>query len=175
MYEGSPSLAYENVIPSSLEHSHVSTFCSEPSFSPEYIYDVPIDNFEICDSNVDMGYADNMFHMLGGNVETFESLCYFSGYDAALDPYCIYLVDKPTKIMWNTFFDFSIALTVRGLILFFVLILMFPHNHACEPHAVEFDKLLRALTTSDLNKPGLEDVIEWPMLHAPRLVGGHIA
>ena len=38
-----------------------------------------------------------MFHMLGGNVEHFESLGYLSGYDAALDSYCIYLVDKPKK------------------------------------------------------------------------------
>jgi len=27
---------------------------------------------------------------------------------------------------------------------------MFTHGHACEPHAVEFDKLLRALTAFDL-------------------------
>jgi len=27
MHEESPSLAYENVLPSPLEHSHVSTFC----------------------------------------------------------------------------------------------------------------------------------------------------
>jgi len=87
-------------------------------------------------------------------------------------------VDKPRKILGNTFFafsfDFSMALTLRGLILFFVLILMFSHIHACEPHAVDFDKLLRALTASDLNKLGLEDVMEWLMLCAPRLLGGLI-
>jgi len=27
---------------------------------------------------------------------------------------------------------------------------MFSHGHACEPHAVVFDKLLLALTASDL-------------------------
>ena len=106
----------------------------------EYTIDAPIDNFDICNSNVDIDYADNTFHMLGGNVENFGSLGYFSGYDAALDPYCINLWDKPRKILWNTFFafsfDFSMALTLRGLILFFVLILMFSHSHACEPHAV---------------------------------------
>jgi len=32
-HEGSPSLAYDNVIPNFLEHSHVPTFCSPPSFS----------------------------------------------------------------------------------------------------------------------------------------------
>ena len=40
---------------------------------------------------------------------------------------------------------------------------------------MEFDKLLTALTASDLNKSGLEDVVEWLMLRAPRLLGGHIA
>jgi len=58
--------------------------------------------------------------VLGGNVETFESLGIFSGYDAALDPYCIYVVDKPRKILWNTFFafsfDFSMAFNLRALI-----------------------------------------------------------
>ena len=140
MHEGFPSLACENVFLSPLEHSHVSTFCSAPSFFSEYTYDVSIDNFEICDSNIDMGYADNIFHVIGGNVETFESLGNFSGYNATIDPYCINLVDKPRKIMWNTFiafsFDFSMALTLRGLILFFVLICMFSYFQACEPHAV---------------------------------------
>jgi len=107
-----------------------------------------------------MGYVDNVFHMRGWNVEKFGSLCYFSGYDAANGPYCIYLVDKPRKILQNTFFvfsfDFSMALTLRELVLFFVLISMFSHSHACKPHAVAFDKLLRALTASDLNKLGLE-------------------
>jgi len=88
-----------------------------------------------------------MLNLLGGNNATFESLGYFRGYDAALDPYCIDLEDLPTKIMWRTFFnfscDFSMAFTVRGLILFFVLISRFSHSLACEPHVVAFDKLLR--------------------------------
>ena len=43
MHEESPSLACDNVLPGSLEHSHVPTFCSQPSFSPECTYDVSID------------------------------------------------------------------------------------------------------------------------------------
>ena len=44
VHEGSPSLAYENIIPGSLEHSHISTFCSQPSLSsPELDLDVPND------------------------------------------------------------------------------------------------------------------------------------
>jgi len=154
MHEGFPSLACENVLPCPLEHSHASTFCSQPSFFPEYTYNVPIDNFEICNSNVDMGYANNIFHMLGGKVETFKSLGNFSGYNATLVPYCINLVDKPRKILRNTFFtfsfDFSMAITLRGLISFFVLILMFSHSYACEPHAAVFNKLLRTLIASTL-------------------------
>ena len=96
-----------------------------------------------------------MLNLLGGNNETFESLGYFRGYDASLDPYCIDLVDLPRKIMWNTFFNFScgfsMAFTSRGLILFFVLICRFSHSLACEPHAMAFDKLLRALTMSALS------------------------
>jgi len=40
---------------------------------------------------------------------------------------------------------------------------------------MEFEKLLRPLTASDLSKLGVEDVMEWLMLSAPRLLGGHIA
>ena len=69
MYEGSRSLAYENVIPSSLEHSHVSTLCSPLSLSsPELYLDVPNDISMICDFNVDMGHDNNIFNMLRGNV-----------------------------------------------------------------------------------------------------------
>ena len=66
VHEGSPSFAYENVIPSSLEHSHVSTLCSPPSSSsPELDLDVPNDIFKLCESNVNLGHENNMFHMLG--------------------------------------------------------------------------------------------------------------
>jgi len=103
VHERSPSPACDNALPDPLEHSHVSTFGSQPSFSPKYTYDMPIDNFEICDSNFNLGHEDNMFHMLGRNVDHFESLGNFSRYDAALDPYCMNLVDTPRKIMWTPF------------------------------------------------------------------------
>jgi len=154
VHERSPSLVCDDVIPNSLERSHVSTFCSQPSFFPEYTSNVPFDHFKICDSNVEMGNKDDVLNTLGGNVENFESQGYLSGYDAILDSYCIDLEDKPKKIMWSTLFyfsfDFSMALTLGGLILFFVLILMFSHSHACEPHAMELDKLLRVLMASAL-------------------------
>jgi len=69
VHEGSSSLACDNVLPNPVEHSHVFTFCSQPSFSPEYTYDVPIDNFVIYDFNVDLGNANNMLNVLGGNTD----------------------------------------------------------------------------------------------------------
>jgi len=50
-----------------------------------------------------------MFHVLGENTDNFVSLGYFSGYNASPDPNYMYLVDAPRKIMWNIFFDFSVA------------------------------------------------------------------
>ena len=97
---------------------------------------MPIDKFEICDFNIDLDDEDNVLNMFGGNVETFESLDYFSGYDFALDPYCINLVDKHGKIMWNTFFDFSFdfsmafSLIKRALTFFALIICMLSYRQA---------------------------------------------
>ena len=76
--------------------------------------------------NVDMGHENNLFNVLGGNNDNFESLGYLSGYDATLDPYCTYLVDKPRKIMWDTFFDFSFDFSmsftlIKRALIFFVM------------------------------------------------------
>ena len=109
----------------------------------------------ICDSNADFGYEYNMFDMLSGKVDNFLSLGYFSGYDASLDSFCIYLRDKPKKIRCNTFFDFSFnfsmtfALLKRALTFFAMIITVLSYNHACKPHSIEFDKLVCALTASD--------------------------
>ena len=93
--------------------------------------------------------------MLDGNVVNFLVLGYFSGYDASLNLYCIYLVDKPKKIIWNIFFDFSFdfsmafALLKRVVTFLAMIISVLSCYHACEPHAKAFDKFLRALTASD--------------------------
>jgi len=100
---------------------------------------VPIDKFKLCDFNVDLGYDDHVFHLIRGNVKNFVSLGYLNGYDATLDPYCLYLVDKPRKILWNTFFafsfDFSMAFSLikRALTFFVMLLSMLSYQHACEP------------------------------------------
>ena len=123
---------------------------------PEYYFNVPIDDSMICDSNVDLGRQDNVFDELGGNVANLLSLGYFSGYDAALDPYCLNLVDIPRKILWNNFFSFSYDFSMvfifikRALIYFVFILCMLFYLQACEPHAVAFDKLLKALTVSYL-------------------------
>jgi len=153
MHEESPSLSFDDsVIPNPRDHSHVSPMCSLPSVSPEYSLDAPTDNIKIFDSNVDLGHEVKMFNMLGENVDNFLSLGYFCGYDASLDPCCMYLVDKARKIMWNTFFafsfDFSIsfALLKRVLTFFTVIIFMLSYCRAWKLYAEEFDKLLHALT-----------------------------
>jgi len=106
---------------------------------------IPIDNFEICDSNVEMGNKDNVLNMLGRSDENFEPLGYFSGCDTALDPYCINLVDKPGKILSNTFFDssfdFSMALAlIKRALTFFTLIL------SCSLTVKLGNSILRSLT-----------------------------
>ena len=128
VYGGCPSLGCGDAIPNSLDRFYVSPMFSQPSCSHEHSFHVPNDISKLCDSNVDVGNEDNVLNMLGENVETFESLGYFSGYDATLNPYFIYLVDKPKKILWNTFFtfsfDFSMAFVlIKRALTFFALIL----------------------------------------------------
>jgi len=106
--------------------------------------------------NNDLGYGDNMFNLLGGNVDNFISLGYFSWYNASLEQCCMYLVDTPRKIMWDTFFDFSFdfamafGLLKRALTFFVTFIFILSYSKACEPHAAVFDTVLQALTMYDL-------------------------
>jgi len=92
-----------------------------------------------------------MFSMLGRNVDNFLFLGYFYGCDASLDPYCIFLVDAPRKIMWNTFFafsfDFSMALALlkRAVTSFTVIIFMLSYCHAWKLYTEEFEKLLHVM------------------------------
>jgi len=137
VHEESSTLGSNHFLPNPLDHSHVSPMCSRLSFSPEFNCEMPINNFMICDSNVDLHYEDNTFDMLGGKVDNFLSLNYCSGHDASLDPFCIYLVDKPNKIMWNTFFDFSFdfsmafSLLKRVLTFLAMITLVFSYCQAC--------------------------------------------
>jgi len=129
VHEESSSVGSNYVIPNPIEHSHVSITRSQPSFSANYSVVVPNGISKLCDFKVDLGRENNMSIMLRGNVENFGCLGYFSGYDATRDPYWTYLEDKPEKIMWCTFFDFSFDFSMAfGLlqiaVSFFVIILL---------------------------------------------------
>ena len=88
VHEESPIVGFHNIVlPNPLNHSHVSPTCSQPPISPEYSLDVPIDNPKICDPNIDLGYEDKMFNMLGENVDNFLSL----GYLCEMMPPLIYI------------------------------------------------------------------------------------
>ena len=45
---------------------------------------MPNDISKLYNSNMDLGYDDNMLNVIGGSDETFESPGNFSGYNAAL-------------------------------------------------------------------------------------------
>jgi len=87
--------------------------CSQPSISPKYSLDVPNYNPRICDANVNLSYEDNIFGMLGWNVQDYVFLGYLRGYDPSIDPYYVSPEGLPTKITWTTccnpFYDYSIG------------------------------------------------------------------
>jgi len=100
-------------LPNLLVNFHVSATCLQASPSPKYYIDEHTDNHIICDATMDLGHEDKMFNMLGVSVDDYVSPSYFRGYDLYLDPRGIYLIDKPRKIMSNTFFDFSFAFSME--------------------------------------------------------------
>ena len=68
MHKESPSVGFDNVVlPNPFDHSHVSPVYLQSFPPPEYYIDVPMDNSMICDA--DLGYEDNMFSMLDGNID----------------------------------------------------------------------------------------------------------
>ena len=68
VHEEFSSLGCNYVIPIPTKHSYVSLTGSQPSLSPEYYFEAPIENPMFSDSNVDLGREENMFNMLSGNV-----------------------------------------------------------------------------------------------------------
>ena len=93
MHERSPSLVCNYAFTNPLDHYHVSPTCAQASISPEYSLDAPVDSPKIYHSNVDLGYEDNEFNVLGGNVDDYASFGYFKGYDPSIDPYCVCIED----------------------------------------------------------------------------------
>jgi len=149
MHEESPSPGCNNVLPNPLDHSHV---CSLPSQSPQYYLDEPINNFLMCDANVSLGFVNNMFSILSGNVDDYVSLGCFRGHDPSIDPDYACLKDMPKKVMWTMLFtasyDFCKAINKvkRILVLFGVISVIGSYLLFSKFWSQDFDKLLRALT-----------------------------
>jgi len=95
--------------------------------------------------------------MLKGDVsDCMDSLGIFREYDPSLDPYSLYLGGMPAKIMLTTVFHFFTDFSKtsdkfkRALTIISAFLFKCSYSHAFELHAQVFDKLLRALTTSEL-------------------------
>jgi len=56
----------------------------QPSPSRKYYVDVHTDNTVIFDANVDLGYEDNVFDVLGGSIDDYVSVVCFRGYNPPL-------------------------------------------------------------------------------------------
>jgi len=97
-----------------------------------------------------------MFSMLGANLDNFVSLGSVRGYDPFTYPYYVCLEDLPKKVMWTMLFnpshDFSKAIDMvkRTLNVFGGVFIIASYLLFSKLWSQEFDKLLFALTTSDL-------------------------
>ena len=56
-----------------LNSCHILLLSSPPSLSPTYYLDMPIDYPMICCANIDLGYIDNAFALLGGPISNVVS------------------------------------------------------------------------------------------------------
>jgi len=85
-----------------------------------------------------------------------RSLCTVEGYNPSLNPFHDYLVDLRRKIIWTTFFDHSSDFAkecdtfMRIQTIIDVSLSVFYYIHHSGMHAEVYDKLLRALTASEL-------------------------
>ena len=132
--------------------------CSLPSPSPQYCDLSPIGSLVVLKGNL---------------VDCSESLGTFRGYDPLLDPYRLYLEGMPREIALTIAFDYSADFSKafdefkRALILFAPSLPVFSYSRDSEMHAAMHDKLLRALTASELMSRVLSDNEEWLMLLRP--------
>ena len=94
--------------------------------------------------------------MLGENVDNYVSLSYLRGCEPSINRYCVCLEDLPEKITWTTcfnpFYDFSIGFdNVKMIVILFGEdFIIASYLSFSKLWSQEFDKLLHALTTSDL-------------------------
>ena len=106
-----------------------------------------------CHSLTAIDYHD----VLKGKVfDCIKSPGTFEDYNSSLDPFHDFLVDMPRKIIWTTLFDhssdFSMAYDtiMRALTIVDVSFPVFSYIHHSGMHATVYNKLLRALTASEL-------------------------
>ena len=148
----------DNIYPNSLDTFHASSSCSPPSHSPKCCDTLLIDPYVILEGN---------------EADCCKSLGTFRGYDPSLDPYHLYLEDIPRKIVLIIAFDYSADFSKvfdefkRALTLFAPSLPVFSYSHLSEMHAAMHDKLLRALTASELTPQVMSDDEEWLMLLRP--------
>ena len=111
-----------------------------------------------------------MFIVLGGNVDTFESIGYFNEYDASLTHIAyaqwISLIKScgTLSLIYLLIFLWFLFYNKRALTFLAIIILVFSYYQAYEAYSVEFDKHVCALTTFDLKRRALMQK------HAPQLL-----
>jgi len=136
----SPDLV-DHVSPDAINIFHASPSCSLPSHSFGCCDLSPIDSHAVPEGNED-DYSESPYT--------------FRGYDPSLNPYSLYLEDMPRKnmlaIAFDYFIDFSKAFDKFKRALTIIPRFMFgcSYLHSSELRAQLFDKLLQALTASEL-------------------------
>jgi len=77
-----------------------------------------------------------------------EPLGGLRAYSLSFDPYCVYLKEMPSKIVWTTFFDYSFNFSMaydkckRALTFFAVILIVFSCSHHFEIHKNAYSNLL---------------------------------
>jgi len=111
----------------------------------------------ICTEPLDLTPTSSALLPFPSHVLAFhKSLGDLKGSHPSFNPYCANLEDKPTKIMWTTFFDHTFDFSMgfdefkRPLTLFSLSLLVFSCSHHFEMHVMTYDKLLRVLTAFKL-------------------------
>jgi len=137
-----------------LDTLHASPSCSLPSPSPE-CHNLLLPEYYVM--------------LEGKTVDYTESLSTFRGYDPSLDTYILYPGNMLAKIMLKVAFNHSTNFSKafnkfrRALIIISRFIFKFSYLHSSELHAQVHDKLLRALTASELRTRVLSHK-EWLIL-----------
>ena len=74
-----------------------------PFPTAKYCIDAPIGNNMIFEATMDSGYEDNVFDLLGGNVDDYAFLGYLRGYSPFINPHSVDLANLPRRVIWTAF------------------------------------------------------------------------